>query len=62
MEGPGAHPSVECATVCVAEPGPNVAEAETAESVTTADIQAQDAEAVLLRSSETGRFGPVEVV
>jgi hypothetical protein len=40
MEGAAAHASVESATVCVVEPGPNVAEAETAESVATADIQA----------------------
>ena len=46
MEGAAAHASVECTTVCVAEPGPNVAEAETAESVATADIQAQGAEAM----------------
>jgi hypothetical protein len=40
MEGAVTHASVECAAVCVVEPGPNVAEAETAESVATVDIQA----------------------
>jgi hypothetical protein len=46
IEGAAAHASVEPGTVCVVEPGPMVAEAETAEPVATAGTQAaQDAPA-----------------